>query len=264
MKRFLSVIFLAGVAVMLAACAGGAPTVEEPRSSEGNDTVYPVNRVTLIQILKSKGAVVEEGDEIQQPFFSVPGRILLVNGVAIQTFEYETEADMLRDSEHVNADGSVDNADINWLNERHFFRLASLIVLYDGNDEATLELLTDAFGAEFAGNFTALSLIRTLVSKGADVVEGEAVEQPFIPVEGKILKVNGADVQVFEFASNSDMEQTAAAISADGGSAGTTMITWVDDPHFFKAGRILALYVGSDEEIVKLLEDAILPQFAGR
>lgn len=109
MKKLLSLIFTASLA-FLAACSGIA---QSPRSSTGNDTVYPVNRDTLTQILRSQGAAVEEGDAIQQPFFSVPGRILLVDGVAIQTFEYETESEMLKDSEHVNADGTVDNADIN-------------------------------------------------------------------------------------------------------------------------------------------------------
>ncbi|MCK6585414.1 MAG: hypothetical protein L6Q49_20120 [Anaerolineales bacterium] len=254
---FLSFVALA----VLAACSGIA---QEPRSSEGSDKVYPVNRATLIQILESEGATVAEGDPIQQPFFSVPGRILLVNGEAIQTFEYESEAAMSKDSEHVYADGSVDNADINWLNERHFFRLANLIVLYDGSDEAMLTLLRNAFGSEFAGDFTRLSLIGVLVNKGADVVEGDSIEQPFIPVKGQILKVNGAEVQIFEFKSNSEMEMTAETISEDGSMAGTMMITFADDPHFFKAGRLLALYIGSDEEIVSFLEDAVMPQFAGR
>jgi hypothetical protein len=42
------------------------------------------------------------------------------------------------------------------------------------------------------------------------------------------------------------------------------MMMWMDTPHFYKAGRIIALYIGSDKTIVGLLERVLGPQFAGK
>lgn len=108
------------------------------------------------------------------------------------------------------------------------------------------------------------SLIAALEAAGATVEEGEAVMQPIFSVEGQILVVNGADVQVYEYQTGADMEEEAAQVSPDGSSTETTMITWIEPPHFYKSGKILALYVGSDEQIIGLLEQVLGPQFAGQ
>lgn len=71
-------------------------------------------------------------------------------------------------------------------------------------------------------------------------------------------------MQIFEYETAEAMEADAAQVALDGGSIGTSMVTWVATPHFYKAGRILVLYVGDDQAILDLLESAIGPQFAGR
>lgn len=109
-----------------------------------------------------------------------------------------------------------------------------------------------------------VGLISTLQAAGATVETGEPVSQVFFTPEGSIIKVNGADVQVFEYESMEAMESEASQVSSDGGSIGTTMVTWVDTPHLYKAGRIIALYVGSDPTVRDLLENTLGPQFAGR
>ena len=108
------------------------------------------------------------------------------------------------------------------------------------------------------------SLVAALEAAGATVEPGEPVTQVFFSPEGSIIKVNGADVQVFEYESAEAMESEAAQVAPDGGSIGTSMVTWVDTPHFYKAGRIIVLYVGSDETVPGLLEKVLGPQFAGR
>ncbi|MEW6286172.1 MAG: hypothetical protein AB1509_08080 [Chloroflexota bacterium] len=109
-----------------------------------------------------------------------------------------------------------------------------------------------------------VSLLDALRAAGAEVEIGEAVEQPFFSVKGQILKVNGADVQVFEYESAEAMEADAGQVAPDGGSIGTSMVSWVQAPHFFKAGRVLVLYVGEDAAVLGLLEGALGEQFAGR
>lgn len=44
---------------------------------------------------------------------------------------------------------------------------------------------------------------------------------------------------------------------------GTSMVTWIDTPHFYEAGRIIVLYLGNDQTILGLLNKVIGAQFAG-
>lgn len=101
------------------------------------------------------------------------------------------------------------------------------------------------------------SLIDTLRASGAEVGVGESVKQAFFTVTGQILKVNGKDVQAFEYESAERMEAHAGQVAPDGGSIGTSMVTWVEPPHFFKSGRVLVLYVGEDPEAINLLRSAL-------
>jgi hypothetical protein len=107
------------------------------------------------------------------------------------------------------------------------------------------------------------SLVTALKAAGAMIEMGDPISQPFFSVEGNIIKVNGADVQVFEYESSEAMELESSQIAPDGSSSATTMITWIDTPHFYKAGKIIVLYTGSDTTVLDLLEDALGPQFAG-
>ena len=107
-------------------------------------------------------------------------------------------------------------------------------------------------------------LAASLSAAGAQVEIGGDASQPFIAVPGQILLVNGLDVQVFEFSSDAAAADLAAQVSADGGSVGTTMIMWVEAPHFFRDGRLIVLYVGENSNILVTLAQALGPQFAGR
>ena len=103
-----------------------------------------------------------------------------------------------------------------------------------------------------------------LEAAGARVEVGDSVEQAFFSPVGQIIRVNGADVQIFEYESAEAMESEASEVAPDGGSIETSMVHWVDTPQFYKAGRIIVLYFGSDLTILSLLEDVLGSQFAGR
>jgi len=108
------------------------------------------------------------------------------------------------------------------------------------------------------------SLVAGLQSAGATAEVVDSLIQDFFTPEGAIIKVNGEDLQVFEYETAEAMEDEASQVAPDGGSVGTSMMTWMDAPHFYKAGRIIVLYVGSDQAILDLLERVIGPQFAGQ
>lgn len=107
------------------------------------------------------------------------------------------------------------------------------------------------------------SLIEALRASGITVEEAGTVSQPFFDVEGTQLRVQGADVQVFEF-SDDEAAQAAVATLGPDGNPPTMMIEWVAPPHFYQAGRLVVLYVGDDAAITQALTDTLGPQVAGR
>jgi len=107
------------------------------------------------------------------------------------------------------------------------------------------------------------SLLSALKAAGAIVEVGDSINQDFFSVEGQTVKVNGADLQVFEYENAQAMEKDASQVAPDGGSIGTSIVTWIDTPHFYKAGRIIVLYLGNDQTILGLLNNVIGAQFAG-
>ncbi len=109
-----------------------------------------------------------------------------------------------------------------------------------------------------------VSLIDNLRAAGATVEPAGEIEQPFFSVKGQSIRVNGGDVQVFEYADASAANADAALVAPDGGSVGTTMVMWVEAPHFYKTGKLIALYVGTDSNLTGVLESVMGPQFGGR
>ena len=100
-------------------------------------------------------------------------------------------------------------------------------------------------------------LVDALRAAGLDVEEVREIRQPFLSVPGKVISVNGVEIQVFEYQDEAAMQAEAATIAADGSSVGTTMITWAEPPTFFAKGSLIVLYVGAGSELVQLLVDIL-------
>ena len=136
-----------------------------------------------------------------------------------------------------------------------FILLAALLVTACGSQSAAAERTTVT---DYA------SLVEALKAAGATVESSDPVSQEFLGPEGQVLKVNGQDIQVFEYLDEAAAERDAQTISPDGSSTTTTMITWIDIPHFYRSGKLMVLYVGSDAGITQLLDGLLGTQFAGR
>ena len=93
---------------------------------------------------------------------------------------------------------------------------------------------------------------------------GEVVSEDIFSVDGRVLEVNGKRVLVMDYGDAASLEAAAAAISPDGSSVGTHMLTWVGSPHFFRTETAIVLYVGESPTVIEALTEAIGPQFAGR
>lgn len=101
------------------------------------------------------------------------------------------------------------------------------------------------------------ALIEGLQAVGAEVEIGEGIEQPFLNVSGQIIRVNGVDVQVFEYPDRAAADADAALIAPDVSTVGTTFVTWVDVPHFYQQDNLIVLYVGQDDSTMVLLENQL-------
>ena len=109
--------------------------------------------VRLIEKLRGRGATVAvTREKVSQPFFSVPGRIININGEALQVFEYRKPSAASADARRVSSDGTtIGISKPTWMATPHFFKSGKLIVLYLGGNQTILDLLRTVLGSQFAG-----------------------------------------------------------------------------------------------------------------
>lgn len=107
-------------------------------------------------------------------------------------------------------------------------------------------------------------LISALEEQGYQAGIGEQIDQPFFSVPAVLVNLSDTGLQVFEYADEAAAQSDAGLVAADGSSVGTSMPFWVDDPHFFRSGKLIVLYLGSEEGMLSALEAILGPQFAGR
>ena len=140
------------------ACGGG----EEERDAasgagSGADTTAAAARDIdsydeLLAALHEMGLTVEPAGKIRQPFFSVQGEVVGVNGYEVEVFEYADEAGAAQDAGNVSPDGgSVGPTMVHWVSPPHFYRRGRLLVVYIGEDPAVAEALESVLGEQFAG-----------------------------------------------------------------------------------------------------------------
>lgn len=174
MKHSMLLLFSATAVIMLiAGCSGTTgPTVPTaaPRNTPPTNSVSPLETprsasatttpqghsvtddTSLIAALRAAGAKVELGDEVEQPFFTVPGKVIRVNDQDVQVFVFADEAVAKAAAETVPPDGSTfKTMVVDWMAPPHFYQRSRTIALYVGTDAATVQLLTSLLGQQFAG-----------------------------------------------------------------------------------------------------------------
>ena len=113
-----------------------------------------------------------------------------------------------------------------------------------------------------------VSLVDNLRSRGLTVVPLESVSQPFLRGDGTVLGISGAAIaptrlQSFEYESAQAAAADAATFGPEGSPKGVH-VDWLAPPHLYLKGRVLVIYIGSDEAMTRLLTDLLGPQFSGR
>lgn len=147
---------LTPVAVLVAAslagipgCAGDASAQRPSASASSGQTV---DYRSFIDRLRALGAHVESSGEVEQPFFSVSGEAITVDGEHVQVFAYDSAGAADAEAALVSPDGrTVGSSKPHWIASPHFFKKDRLLVLYLGDNGAVLKRLEAALGRPFAG-----------------------------------------------------------------------------------------------------------------
>jgi hypothetical protein len=127
--------------LLLGACGSVATPTAAPQT--GTSLGYD----DLVQRLREDGAKVEPAGEVDQPFFSVTGQQIMVDGQEVQVFEYTDEMARRAEAAKIAPDGyTVGDTKANWISRPNFWATGRVIVLYVGVDKALVSRLTDLLG----------------------------------------------------------------------------------------------------------------------
>lgn len=111
---------------------------------------------------------------------------------------------------------------------------------------------------------TSSDLAARLRAAGLTVTVADEIEQPFFTGRARVLRVGDEDVQVYEFPDAAAAANAAGQVAPGGGSIGTTMMSWMAAPHFYRKDRLIVIHLGSDAAVTRALTDLMGPQFAGQ
>lgn len=113
------------------------------------------------------------------------------------------------------------------------------------------------------------ALVAELRASGA-VVEEESLDtaQPFFSIRGRVVRVHGERVEIFEYRTVADAVADVRGITPDGFGKHTVEqsigVSWVEPPHFYRRGALIVQYIGDTPAIIDLLTRLLGPQFAGQ
>ena len=109
-----------------------------------------------------------------------------------------------------------------------------------------------------------VSFVDQLRAAGATVNPTGGIDRSFFAVDGYSLTADAESLQVYEYPTHDAMEHDVALVSADGHTFGTTQVSWIAPPHFYRAGRIIVVYPGADSVTLERLSAILGPVFAGK
>lgn len=108
------------------------------------------------------------------------------------------------------------------------------------------------------------SFVQKVTQKNVGVSEVASINSPELSVPAKTIELNGEQVQVYEFPTVQAVEEQAVKIDSGGFSIDTLVVEWNLPPHFFKSGKLIIFYLGTDAKTLTLLQEILGKQFAGQ
>lgn len=111
----------------------------------------------------------------------------------------------------------------------------------------------------------AVADVADLIARMGDtdiVDEGEA-DPDLFGLAPRLVTVNGEEVRIYAYESVELLKREAGTISPDAGMLGGRPVRWMAAPHFYARDVFLVLYVGVDEEVLRILEAVLGTPIAG-
>lgn len=102
-----------------------------------------------------------------------------------------------------------------------------------------------------------------LKSSGIPAEIGPEISTAYFDEKPRGLKIHGSPVLFLEFDDAADADALAASISSDGRKIGDKTVNEKGTPHFFRKGKVIAVYFGDRENTIEALTLTLGPQFAG-
>jgi len=95
-------------------------------------------------------------------------------------------------------------------------------------------------------------LLRALQEAGAEPALTQGDLQAALGGSGSVLRVDEAEVQVYEYPSEGDREAVSERLGPDGRLEGGAL-AWPGHPNIWGTGRLIVAYVGTDGGVILLL-----------
>jgi hypothetical protein len=124
---------------------------------------------------------------------------------------------------------------------------------------------TVARGTEIPGPET-VALVAVLAQGGGSISFVEVLPtsaHPYFRMPAARYVLNAESLYAFEYPSASEASREAGRIAPNGASVGATQISWMSDPHFYRAGSVIVLYLGAQASTLDLLRSVLGQQIAG-
>ena len=138
-------LFVAFLVVLVASACAPANSRSATASAESDIDKW-------LDAVRNHGARVEPAGEVEQPFLTVIGQMVQVNGEDVQVFAYPSAAAMEAQAARISHDGgTVGTSKIHWIGAPHFFKQGKLLVLYVGENDDLRRILIATLGRQFAG-----------------------------------------------------------------------------------------------------------------
>lgn len=106
--------------------------------------------------------------------------------------------------------------------------------------------------------------VAALRARGLAVSVGgstSARENGYFSVPSRDVRMGEARLKAFEYDALANANRDASLVSREGQPNPTARIGWISAPHFFRRGRLIVLYVGCDQVVLRTLAEVLGPAF---
>ena len=110
----------------------------------------PAASNNVVEELRAAGLALTDRGPVEQPFFSVKGRVYEVEGGELQLYTYASEAAAQADASKVSPEAEIPGTMVHWMAPPHFYRRGDTVAIFVGSGDRTLGALERVLGAPYA------------------------------------------------------------------------------------------------------------------